>query len=137
MGTTDTQGAEVFRIREVRKRMYVVHEGTPARSVLAQIIKYVGNEKEPTWMDVEQGTYNFPFRGMITVHGTHSTEDFETLCHVVADISAAPCKLTRGESGKMYYSREYEVVLVMGPTELKAQIRWIDSETVRIHELPR
>ena len=117
--------------------MCVVREGAPARNVLAQIIKYVGNEKEPTWMDTERGTYNLPFRGMIIVHGTHNTKDFETLCHVVADISAAPCKLTRGESGKVCCSRESEVVLVMGPTELKAHIRWIDSETVRIHELPR
>ena len=85
-------------------------------------------------MDFERGTYNLPFRGMITTHNTHNIKDFETLCHVVADISAAPCKLTRGRPGKVCYSREYEVVLLVGLTELKAQIRWIDSKTVRNHD---
>ena len=63
-------------------------------------------------------------------------DKFEILCHVVADISAAPCKLTTGKapSWKVCYSREYDVVLLVGLTELKAQIRWIDSTTVRIHQ---
>jgi hypothetical protein len=33
----------------------------------------------------------------------------------------------------MCYTREYDVVLLVGLTELKAQIRWIDSVTVRLH----
>ena len=71
---------------------------------------------------------------MITVYGTHNIKDrFETLCYVVADISAAPSRtLMRAESGKVCYSREYEVVLRVDLTGLKAQIRWIDSKTVRI-----
>lgn len=65
--------------------------------------------------------------------GTHDPKErFETLCHVVADISAAPFTWTRGKSGKICYSREYDVVLLVGLTELKAQIRWFDSTTVRI-----
>lgn len=34
----------------------------------------------------------------------------------------------------MCYYREYDVVLLVGLTELKAQIRWTDSVTVRTHE---
>ena len=60
------------------------------------------------------------------------TDRFETLCHVAADVSAAPSKLKYGESGKLCYYREYDVVLLVGLTELKAQIRWTDSTTVRI-----
>ena len=33
----------------------------------------------------------------------------------------------------MCYTREYDVVLLVGLTELKAQIRWVDSVTVRLH----
>jgi len=33
----------------------------------------------------------------------------------------------------MVYERKYEVVLLVGLTELKAQVGWIDSETVRAH----
>ena len=32
----------------------------------------------------------------------------------------------------MCFSRKYDVVLLVGLTELKAQIRWTDSRTVRI-----
>jgi hypothetical protein len=70
------------------------------------------------------------------VLGAHDpTDKFETLCHVHADISAAPSIPQRGSSGKMCYYREFDVVLLVGLTELKAQIRWTDSITVRIHEL--
>jgi hypothetical protein len=64
---------------------------------------------------------------MITIPGTHGLKyNFETLCHVIADVSAAPCKVTFGKPGKVCISREYEVVLLVGLTELKAQIRWAD-----------
>ena len=33
----------------------------------------------------------------------------------------------------MGYRREYDVILLVGLTELKAQLSWIDSETVRAH----
>ena len=59
---------------------------------------------------------------------------FETLCHVAADISTAPFKVKRGVLGIPCYSREFDVVLLVGLTELKAQIRWVDSETVRISD---
>ena len=59
---------------------------------------------------------------------------FETLCHVVADISGAPFTIQRGTSGTICYCGEYDIVLLVGLTELKAQIRWTDSTTVRIHE---
>ena len=33
----------------------------------------------------------------------------------------------------MSYRRKYDVVLLVGLTELKAQVSWIDSKTVRVH----
>ena len=86
-------------------------------------------------MDGHRTRYSFRFHSVIIVSGTHNPKDrFETLCHVVADLSRAPCKLTLGRSGKSCFSREYDVVLLVGLTELKAQIRWIDSTTVCVHE---
>jgi hypothetical protein len=64
---------------------------------------------------------------------------------VVADISATPLTQKIKDDGKKYYMREFDVVLLVGLTELKAQIRWIDSVTVsfygklildRSHRLP-
>jgi len=85
-------------------------EGTPARDVSAPIIMYDGDQNYPAWMDVER-------------------DRFETLCNVAADISAAPCTRAIGRFGNMCYSREYEVVLLVGLTELKAKICWFDSTT--------
>ena len=36
----------------------------------------------------------------------------------------------------MCYARRFDVILLVGPTELKVQIGWIDSETVRSQGTP-
>ena len=58
-------------------------------------------------------------------------DKFETLCHVVVDISNAPCK-TSSATGKTGYRRDYNIILLVGLTELKAQVSWIDPTTVRV-----
>ena len=35
-----------------------------------------------------------------------------------------------GKSGSIYYRRSFDVILLVGLTELKAQIAWVDSVTV-------
>ena len=65
-------------------------------------------------------------------HIHNPKERFGTLCHVAADVSTLPLKVISGKSGKVFFSREYDVVLFVGLVELKAQIRWIDSN-VSIH----
>ena len=56
---------------------------------------------------------------------------FESLCHVKVDITGAPYTSKLRESGVMGYMRKYNVILLVGLTELKAQVSWIDSESVR------
>ena len=60
-------------------------------------------------------------------------DKFETLCCVMADLSGAPYISIPAGRGKKAYRRDYDVILLVGLTELKAQIGWIDSETVRAH----
>jgi hypothetical protein len=59
-------------------------------------------------------------------------DKFETLCHVQADISTAPYKRKRGESGKKYYSRKSDVILLVGLTELKAQVEKVQYTISRV-----
>ena len=61
-------------------------------------------------------------------------DKFETLCYVEADLSTAPYK-SKLMKTEMCYRCKYEVILLVGLTELKAQISWIDSETARPHVL--
>ena len=66
--------------------------------------------------------------------GTHNPKgNFETLCHVVADISAVPPTSILGCSGTMRYHYEFDMVLLVGSVELTAQLRWVDYSTVRHH----
>ena len=58
-------------------------------------------------------------------------DKFETLCYVQADLSTAPYKSKLTETGKTSYQRDANVILLVGLTELKAQVSWIDSQTVR------
>ena len=66
-----------------------------------------------------------------------SQEDkFKTLCDIKADVSTAPCTLSFA-TGKMGYRREYDIILLVGLTELKALVSWTDSKTVRTHPILR
>ena len=68
------------------------------------------------------------------VKSTQNQKDkFETLCRVKADLSAAPYTSRYTAEGKVCYKREYDVILLVGLTELKAQASWIDTITVRAH----
>ena len=65
------------------------------------------------------------------------TDKFETLCLVEADISNAPYT-TSSATGKKGYRRDYNMIFLVGLTELKAQVSWIDSTTVRApFQVPR
>ena len=57
-------------------------------------------------------------------------DKYERLCGVRADLSTAPYQTKRGRYGTMCYVRDFEVILLVGLTELMAQISWIDSVTV-------
>jgi len=106
-----SKGAKVLETREIRTTLHIVFEGSPKGPAFARIIKYDGDRKKPKWIDVER-------------------DRFETLCNVIADISAAPYTSRVGSSGEMCYYREFDVVLLVGLTELKAQIRWYDTKTL-------
>ena len=41
------------------------------------------------------------------------------------------------ETGEMSYMRTYDIILLVGLTELKAQVSWIDESTVRANLLLR
>jgi len=80
---------------------------------------------------LNQVVFSFP---CYLVKSAQSQKDkFETLCRVKADISSAPYTSKLTETGKMAYERKHEVILLVGLTELKAQVSWIDSKTVRVH----
>jgi len=101
-----SKGTEVLERHVSKISMHAVREGAPPGDVLVKIMKY----KEPRWMDTE-------------------TIPFEVLCHVAANISAVPWTKKIGTSGKMCFTRLFNVAFLVSLAELKVQIRWIDSAT--------
>ena len=129
MSSVALQGTKVLEDREIRLARVTVTEGTPPKYSLPEITKYTGDSATPEWKDVEPGRVLFP---LVPLKNTQSRIDkFETLCCVKVDISSIPYTSKLGEAGKMGYTRKYNLILLVGLTELKAQVSWMDSETVR------
>ena len=81
-------------------------------------------------MDDEPGkVFSLPLH---LVKSTQSQVDkFQMLCCVEANISSAPYT-SRRVMENTGYAREYDIILLVGLTELKAQICWEDA-AVRVH----
>jgi len=107
-------------------------EDVPPQHASLRVVKYTGTLVSPKWEDVEPGrVFSFPPH---SVKSTQNQKDkFKKLCHVKADISTAPYTSKLNAAGKTGYQREYDIVLLVGLTELKARIDWIDSVTVRAY----
>jgi hypothetical protein len=52
---------------------------------------------------------------------------YSTLCIVSADTSQVLKTMRRGPSGAKYYVQEFSIVVLLGLTELKAQISWVEN----------
>ena len=107
-----------------------MEHGAPPQHALSAIKKYTGVVISPEWDDVEPGRV-LPFP-LYPVESVQSRADkFQTLCRVRADISSAPYT-SNNRIGGTGYQRRYNVILLVGLTELKAQISWEDT-AVRVH----
>ncbi|KAK7467520.1 hypothetical protein VKT23_004573 [Stygiomarasmius scandens] len=75
-------------------------------AVTAEIMVYEGEDRHPQWLDTDEA-------------------NFRDLFKITADTTAACQGLRpRKMNGRKYYRLDYEVVLSLGLTELKAQVCW-------------
>jgi len=51
-------------------------------------------------------------------------ENFDTLCHVNADLSHLPKTARTNSVGQTYWTVEFDIILLVGLTEMEAQISW-------------
>ncbi|KAL1725512.1 hypothetical protein EV714DRAFT_221156 [Schizophyllum commune] len=99
---TETQEFSVDMMQQ-----YEVWGPYTRHAISAPIQVYRGNIHHPSWTDVDAA-------------------NFGVLCTVKADVTAAVSRLVprRRADSRTYFQLEYEVVLLFGLTELKAQLRW-------------
>lgn len=125
--------------REIRHSFYKTSEGTPPQHASIRILKYTGSRSRaptPKWVDVEKGAVVASLSTGFLIGAQTRKEKFETLCHIKVDISAAPY-ITKYVKGKKGCRRSFDVILLVGLTELQAQVCWIDSKTVSAHDSRR
>lgn len=120
--------------REIRQSFYLTTttDDTPARQVSPEIVRYTGARYSPRWVDEEPGI-TFPFLAPMK-NAESPIDKFKALCNVNANISKAPYTTNPVTKGKR---REYDIILLVGLTELKAQVCWFDPRTVRVRVAPR
>jgi hypothetical protein len=85
----------------------------------------MGLRKIPKWTDMEPSTHacGIPLGGNLLTRA----DMFSRLCIVQADMSHIVLQPQRGKGGAIYYQRYFDIVLLFGLTELKAQICWTED----------
>ncbi|KIM58498.1 hypothetical protein SCLCIDRAFT_128166, partial [Scleroderma citrinum Foug A] len=112
------KGTQVSERQEFRSSFFMLRKSaTDCTSISDKIIAYRGSLSDPCWMDIE-------------------TASFTDNCKIFADTSNITTALLPRTSpeGQTYYHVEFEVILLFGLTELKAQISWL--ENVRVYPIP-
>ncbi|KAG2126241.1 hypothetical protein DEU56DRAFT_557062 [Suillus clintonianus] len=103
------KGTQVSELCEFRKPFYITPTSLAAcESHSTDIMCYKGALQEPRWLDVERSS-------------------FSTLCTIHADLRELSRTLRPQRSAinqSEYYKIEFDVVILFGHTELKAQISW-------------
>ncbi|KAF9526171.1 hypothetical protein CPB83DRAFT_896323 [Crepidotus variabilis] len=84
---------------------------TPAdlRVVNPKIICYRGQNMSPVWCDTD-------------------SKNFTDVFKLVADVSRVPLASGINTKGRKFYQLSYDVVIMFGLTELKAQLRWFEND---------
>ncbi|KAJ7578258.1 hypothetical protein C8J56DRAFT_359740 [Mycena floridula] len=104
----DTQVAET---KEYRSQFYSISQNRDLYSVSEEIICYRGQEGSPRWTDIDPAA-------------------FSRLCCIQADTTVLNSTLQPQQSrgGRPpHYRIEFEIILLFGLTELKAQIAWKEN----------
>ncbi|KAG2353445.1 hypothetical protein BDR07DRAFT_1367118 [Suillus spraguei] len=110
------KGTQVSELREFRKSFITTRTSLAAcKSVSTDIVCYKGALQDPQWLDVDRPS-------------------FSTLCTIHADLdelsrTLRPKKSATGQS--YYYQIDFDIIILFGHTELKAQISWEDKGVER------
>ncbi|KAH6910163.1 hypothetical protein BKA70DRAFT_1466549 [Coprinopsis sp. MPI-PUGE-AT-0042] len=101
---------QVSEVKEYRQSFLLYHRGLrdlESETFKVDIKSYLGNSNDPQWMDAEP-------------------DNFTTVCTIHTNIQDLPQVPTIGKNFRFYYTVGFDVILLFGLTELKAQIAWKD-----------
>lgn len=117
-----TQGTRMAEDAEFRQSFFrEAVQATTLDSIFAGIVCYRGKTEIPHWMDEESGGASAV--RLVIILSNILIEYFSEICTVYADTSKILKNECQGSKG-VYYTQEFDVVLLGGHTELKALISW-------------
>lgn len=99
---------------------------------------YRGKEENPKWMDVDAGELLSKRLSHYFLSLATTAERYSTLCKINVDLSKMGKALGpyKGADGRIFYKANFDIVLLFGLTELKAQVCWKEKVRLRL-ELTR
>ncbi|KAK7472084.1 hypothetical protein VKT23_000203 [Stygiomarasmius scandens] len=102
-----SKGTRVHEEKEFSESYYQDStSSTSFKTVFVEIMSYRGRSNAPSWVDVDPHMYT-------------------TLCTIVADASKAA--QFHQSPTRSYYTVNFKIILLLGLTELKAQISWMEN----------
>ena len=124
MQNTQTSETKEFRRRHSRRTV----SPSELSRVAVKLDCYRGELADPRWSDIDAGPSLFPLLA-IFLYNFALVEMYSTLCIIEIDLSKLGDSLGphQGKDGRVYYQASYEVALLFGLTELKAQLCWEDN----------
>ncbi|KDR69807.1 hypothetical protein GALMADRAFT_77195 [Galerina marginata CBS 339.88] len=109
-----SKNTQVSETKEFRARYYQVSANRSDFQIFSSSVWcYRGSLEQPKWRDQDKS-------------------NFSRLCSIAVDLSHLEFSPKTGRTGKTYYQIDYEVILLFGLTELKAQIAW-QEDVGRFH----
>ncbi|KAF9476880.1 hypothetical protein BDN70DRAFT_881877 [Pholiota conissans] len=100
------KGTKVMEMTEFRGQFnQVARSSSGFQRMASPVWFYRGTHTEQRWKDLDPKNY-------------------DRLCTIYADLSHLTLSPRRGRGGKSYYRVDYDIILLFGMTELKAQIAW-------------
>ncbi|KAI5824782.1 hypothetical protein K523DRAFT_284377 [Schizophyllum commune Tattone D] len=101
---------QISQEQEFRHAFYNTYESRPSGSARLVVHLYRGSKAKPCWIDEDK-------------------EKFSVLCTIKAGAEIdQQATFETNEHGKNYWRLEFDVALLLGLTEIKAQIIWKDAQ---------
>ncbi|KJA20619.1 hypothetical protein HYPSUDRAFT_42924 [Hypholoma sublateritium FD-334 SS-4] len=109
------KNTQISEVKEFRRPYYQNWDADEfiqsLNSCSSSVWCYRGLLADPRWLDLEEDNYT-------------------QLCSIDIDLSKLPVEKQTKPAGGIYYFVKYDVVLIFGLTELKAQVAWRDKNNV-------
>jgi hypothetical protein len=118
------QGTQVSELREFRKPFQFTQKSRHSTNTV-NIMCYKGDLQDPKWLDIEGCTASRCWTRLTLT--SSNLASFSTLCTIHPDLSELSRTLSPQKSAidqSDYYRIDFEVIILFGQTELKAQISW-------------